>query len=73
MVRDISLENHVLIVLKKNSQKVAGAAGFEPAHVGTKNRCLTAWPRPKIQDYINHIFMLNARGSVHCLHLLKRP
>lgn len=20
-------------------------AGFEPAHSGTKNRCLTAWPR----------------------------
>lgn len=20
-------------------------AGFEPAHGGTKNRCLTAWPR----------------------------
>lgn len=25
---------------------MAGAAGFEPAHGGTKNRCLTAWPRP---------------------------
>ncbi len=25
---------------------MAGAAGFEPAHGGTKNRCLTAWLRP---------------------------
>ena len=25
---------------------LAGAAGFEPAHGGTKNRCLTAWLRP---------------------------
>src|SRR3546814_13974673 len=25
---------------------LAGAAGFEPAHAGTKNRCLTAWLRP---------------------------
>ena len=26
---------------------VAGAAGFEPANAGTKNRCLTTWRRPK--------------------------
>src|SRR5690606_12008540 len=25
---------------------MAGAAGFEPANAGTKNRCLTAWRRP---------------------------
>lgn len=25
---------------------VAGVAGFEPAHGGTKNRCLTAWLHP---------------------------
>ncbi len=24
-------------------RKMAGLAGFEPAHDGTKNRCLTAW------------------------------
>ena len=25
---------------------LAGAAGFEPANAGTKNRCLTTWLRP---------------------------
>ncbi len=25
---------------------MAGAGGFEPPHDDTKNRCLTAWPRP---------------------------
>ena len=25
---------------------MAGAAGFEPANVDSKNRCLTAWRRP---------------------------
>ena len=29
---------------------MAGAAGFEPAHGGTKSRCLTAWPRPKLKE-----------------------
>ena len=28
------------------SEKLAGAAGFEPANGGTKSRCLTAWRRP---------------------------
>ena len=26
--------------------KMAGVAGFEPAHGDTKNRCLTAWLHP---------------------------
>ena len=25
---------------------LAGMAGFEPAHTGTKNRCLTTWRHP---------------------------
>lgn len=25
---------------------MAGAAGVEPANAGTKNQCLTTWPRP---------------------------
>ena len=25
---------------------MAGMAGFEPAHTGTKNRCLTTWRHP---------------------------
>ncbi len=25
---------------------LAGALGFEPRYVGTKNRCLTTWRRP---------------------------
>ena len=31
---------------------MAGAAGFEPAHPGTKNQCLTAWLRPNKTYYI---------------------
>ena len=27
----------------------AGTAGFEPANVGVKGRCLTAWRRPRIR------------------------
>ena len=27
-------------------QRLAGAAGIEPANADTKNRCLTTWPRP---------------------------
>ena len=34
----------------KYGKCVAGAAGFEPAHADTKNRCLTAWLRPKDAD-----------------------
>ena len=30
-----------------NNQQNTGVAGFEPAHDGTKNRCLTAWLYPK--------------------------
>ena len=29
-------------------QRLAGAAGFEPANAGTKNRCLTTWRRPTV-------------------------
>src|SRR6187551_3655419 len=28
------------------ARRLAGAAGFEPANAGTKNRCLTTWRRP---------------------------
>ena len=31
-------------------EHLAGAAGFEPANAGTKNRCLTTWRRPKINS-----------------------
>jgi hypothetical protein len=31
---------------RQNTDWLAGAAGFEPAHGGTKSRCLTAWLRP---------------------------
>src|SRR4029078_5571743 len=29
-----------------DQRMLAGAAGFEPANAGTKNRCLTTWRRP---------------------------
>ncbi len=35
---------------------MAGPAGFEPAHDGTKNRCLTAWLWPN--SYKNSIYHL---------------
>ncbi len=35
--------HHYTIMVVKDSIKMAGLAGFEPAHDGTKNRCLTAW------------------------------
>ena len=28
--------------------QMAGAAGFEPTHGGSKTRCLTAWLRPNV-------------------------
>ena len=31
---------------RQSTDWVAGAAGFEPAHGGTKSRCLTTWLRP---------------------------
>ena len=30
-------------VINDRKKKMAGLAGFEPTHDGTKNRCLTAW------------------------------
>ena len=30
----------------KRRSKMAGLAGFEPAHDGIKTRCLTAWRQP---------------------------
>ena len=36
---------------------MAGAVGFEPTHADTKNRCLTAWPRPNMFFHsMNRIF-----------------
>ena len=31
------------------NEYLAGTAGFEPANVGVKGRCLTAWRRPCIR------------------------
>lgn len=39
------------LILRDFLRFMAGAAGFEPANDGTKNRCLTTWRRP------------NARGA----------
>jgi hypothetical protein len=38
----------------------AGAAGFEPADVGSKGRCLTTWRRPKRQDWLPDIIVTGA-------------
>ena len=37
----------VRIGMKKVLIELAGAPGFEPGNVDTKNRCLTTWRRPK--------------------------
>ena len=34
---------------------LAGAAGFEPANVDSKNRCLTTWRRPNILILLPYI------------------
>ena len=45
--RGFESEGNPLFFRCLNLKKLlAGAAGFEPAHAGTKNRCLTAWLRP---------------------------
>ena len=36
-------------------EKLAGAAGFEPANVDTKNRCLTTWRRPKARWFLHRL------------------
>ncbi len=36
------------VELKPFFLSVAGAAGFEPANVASKGRCLTTWPHPSI-------------------------
>src|SRR5689334_2429867 len=49
---------------------MAGAAGFEPANAGTKNRCLTAWRRPSMGcPGLGH-----ARGAAYSGHArLEKP
>ena len=32
-------------------KKMAGLAGFEPTHDGTKTRCLTTWRQPNISIF----------------------
>ena len=39
----------------------AGAAGFEPADVGSKGRCLTTWRRPNARRYNNSDLARNIR------------
>ena len=34
------------LLYKRGRERLAGAPGFEPGNVGTKNRCLTTWRRP---------------------------
>jgi hypothetical protein len=43
---------------------LAGAAGFEPANDGTKNRCLTAWPRPIGRKDYSEDYCLRQKGDL---------
>ena len=45
-VRHIELEEGEADRQRRSPGVLAGAAGFEPANAGTKNRCLTTWRRP---------------------------
>ena len=47
----------------KHNIFMAGAAGFEPAHPGTKNQCLTAWLRPNNVDIIIQLKNLSNKFS----------
>ena len=38
------------------NSKLAGAPGFEPGNVDTKNRCLTTWRRPTMASNNAHLF-----------------
>lgn len=43
---------------------MAGAAGFEPANVDSKNRCLTAWRRPNNLSLTIKINLFNKKFVV---------
>src|SRR6185369_5398036 len=43
--------------------RLAGAAGFEPANAGTKNRCLTTWRRPSIGAHRRESGAYNRRAD----------
>ncbi len=34
---------------------MAGVAGFEPTHAGSRDRSLTAWPHPKIWENLSEL------------------
>ncbi len=42
----LSYQNSSDNVTKATFPELAGAEGFEPPNAGTKNQCLTTWPRP---------------------------
>ncbi len=45
---------------------LAGAAGVEPANAGTKNQCLTTWPRPITKRWhyiVNDLVALVTRAA----------
>jgi hypothetical protein len=46
---------------------MAGAPGFEPGNAGTKNRCLTAWRRPKTGLVLRNIVLEMRSGNEFCL------
>src|SRR5437763_4576486 len=56
--------------------KLAGAAGFEPANAGTKNRCLTTWRRPSRRSHVRERRGLyparrDLEGEMGCLQQLR--
>ena len=61
------------ISLKKKTEKVAGAGGFEPPNAGSKSRCLTAWRRPNV---FVRLLILQSKSTIISLSklcLIPRP
>src|SRR5690606_19832590 len=44
----------ISVGFRRSRRKVAGVAGFEPAHDGIKTRCLTTWRHPNIVLFWHH-------------------
>ena len=58
LIRAVPLPDPFHQRVRHDQHKMAGAAGFEPAHADTKNRCLTTWPRPNNATF-------TSRGHAH--------
>src|SRR3954447_22077907 len=63
------------LVFQQLRKRLAGAAGFEPANAGTKNRCLTTWRRPsrRIRDVRERAGLYPAKAELKGLSVGDSP